>query len=153
MENISKHISYTEATKSLTAIRYNIKNTPNEQQLANMLLLAEKVYEPLRSGLGDIPIRIASFFRCKDLNDMVGGAINSQHMAIKGAAMDIDNDGHEPSNRTIFFYIKDNIEFDQLIWESGDNENPDWVHVSFNKDKNRNQVLRFKNNKYIPYEN
>ena len=140
--NISKHITFKEATKSLTAERYGIDNNPNEMQLINMKLLAENVFEPLRSGLGNNPINIASFFRSFGLNKMIGGAIGSQHMADKGAAMDIDVDNSNYyTNAVIFNHILEFLDFDQLIWEMGDSKNPAWVHVSFNKGHNRNEVL------------
>lgn len=153
--NISANISYREATHSLTAKRERIDNTPSESQLANMKVLAEKIFEQIRTHFGR-PINIASFFRCKSLNQVVGGADNSQHMAIKGAAMDIDNDNNNqvgPTNKEIFDYVKDNLEFDQLIYEYGDDKNPDWVHVSYNEGKNRKQVLRCKKRgQYIKYQ-
>lgn len=156
MKNISEHITYNEATRSITAKRNNILNTPNKAQLKNMRLLAENVLEPLRAGLGGKPIYCVSFFRSKNLNSIVGGAINSQHMAEKGAAVDVDNDGREdsPSNDEVFHYIKDNLEFDQLIWEYGTKTKPDWVHVSYNKGKNRKQILRCRSEypKYIPFK-
>lgn len=153
MKNISEHISYREAVFSHVAIRYRVDNTPNLTQFTNMIKLAVNVFEPLRKGLGNRPVKISSFFRCKDLNDLIGGAAGSQHMAIRGAAMDIDNDGvpEGPSNKEIFDYIDLYIEFDQLIWEYGTDENPDWVHVSYNEGKNRGQKLRCLNGKYIPY--
>lgn len=143
MKNISKHITYVEATNSITAKKEGINNEPNESQLRNMVLLAEEVFEPLRKGLGNKPINIAIFYRSPLLNEKVGGAVNSQHMANNGAAIDLDNDGYinRPTNRQIFDYIKDNLIFDQLIWEHGDDENPGWVHVSYNIGNNRNQVL------------
>jgi hypothetical protein len=142
--NISKHITYQESVKSVVAIKFGIDNIPNELQLKNMIELAKNVFEPLRAGLGGYPLIITSFFRSAKLNKTVGGAYNSQHKAIDGAAMDIDNDRTKdgPSNVAIFNYIKDNLEFDQLIWEYGDNDRPDWVHVSFNLNNNRRQLLR-----------
>jgi zinc D-Ala-D-Ala carboxypeptidase len=148
---VSEHISYREATASITARRNNISNIPDEQQLSNMRKVALKIFEPLRAGLGNRPIWIASFFRSQQLNSLIGGAVNSQHMAKKGAAMDIDNDNEHngPTNAEIFYFIHDNLEFDQLIWEYGDDKNPDWVHVSYNEGKNRRQVLKCVNGKYI----
>ena len=140
---ISFNISYLEATKSATAKRNDILNEPNESQLENMKLLAEKVFEPLRKGLGNHPINIASFFRSAELNKVIGGAKNSQHMANNGAAMDIDLDGSKYLyNYQAFNFIKDHLNFDQLIWEFGDKYNSDWVHVSYKKDSNRMQVLK-----------
>lgn len=137
MENISKHISYAEAT----ATNVNAPNVPNATQLAAMKLLAAKVFEPMRAHFGK-PIRITSFFRSAAVNQAVGGSKTSQHCF--GEAMDISNGATgSPSNRDIFNYIRQNLEFDQLIWELGDSRQPQWVHVSFNSDgPNRKQVLR-----------
>jgi len=132
-----------EATKSWTAIKEGIDNTPNEDQLRNMKLLAENVFEPLRLGLGNHPINISIFFRGDELNKVIPNASKtSQHMAKKGAAVDIDVDtSNILYNYQIFNYIKDNLEFDQLIWEHGDKLNPDWVHVSYNQVNNRKLIL------------
>jgi hypothetical protein len=149
--NISEHITYREAVYSRTAVKKKIKNIPNESQLAYMKIWAEKVFEPLRKGTGNRSLQISSFFRSFDLNDKLGGSPTSQHLCNHGAAGDIDNDNSEkgPTNREIFYYIQDNLEFDQLIWEYGDNTSPDWVHVSYHEGHNRNQVLRCINGDYI----
>ena len=152
MENISAHITYKEATKSDTAIRLGIENEPNEYQLSKMKALAETIFEPTRRHFGK-PIKVSSFFRSEELNSAVGGSSTSQH--VRGEAMDIDNDGSFPTNREIFDYIKDNLVFDQLIFEAGTKDNPDWVHVSKKLEGvNRGQVLRmsYKKGKVI-YEN
>lgn len=138
MENISAHISYKEATESSTARQFLIKNVPNECQLANMKLVAEKVFEPLRAFMGQ-PIRVTSFFRSRKLNIKIGGSATSQHC--EGKAIDLDTDGR---NKEMFDYIKDNLEFDQLIWEHGTDTNPEWVHVSFSASGNRRDVLKAK---------
>jgi hypothetical protein len=141
---ISNNISYNEAVKSSSAVRFGIDNTPNEQQLSNMKLLAEKVFQPLREWHGK-PIGISSFFRCKELNKLIGGSKNSQHVALNGAAMDIDADIYENgiNNLDIFNYIKDNLDFDQLIMEGlNPDGTPQWIHVSYvSTEKNRKQVL------------
>jgi len=139
MKRISKHISYKEAVGSNYAKQYGIKNKPNEEQVENMKLLAEKVFEPLREWVG-CPIRVNSMFRSKELNSAIKGSSTSSHM--KGEAMDITSMacGKEncKSNLEMFHWIKDNLEFDQLIWEFG--SEPKWLHVSFSKN-NRKQVL------------
>ena len=135
MKRISKHISYKEAVGSNYAKQYGIKNKPNEEQVENMKLLAEKVFEPLREWVG-CPIRVNSMFRSKELNSAIKGSLKSSHL--NGEAMDITSMGGK-SNLEMFHYIKDNLEFDQLIWEFG--KEPKWLHVSYNKDKNRKQVL------------
>ena len=137
---ISKHISDREGVYSTTAIRRGLDNTPNAEQLLNMRLLAEKVFEPLREWVGG-PIRINSFFRGEKLNKAIGGSSKSQHC--KGQAMDIDDGGCNKTNAEMYRFIKDELEFDQMIWEFGDDDNPNWVHVSYvSEDKNRNRCLK-----------
>ena len=137
---ISEHISYKEGTSSITAIRRGIDNTPNDEQLDNMELIAEKVFEPLRKWVGG-PIKINSFFRCPDLNKAIGGSRKSQHC--QGQAIDIDDTYKVVANSDMYEYIKNNLDFDQLIWEFGDDDNPNWVHVSYvSKENNRNRCLK-----------
>jgi len=137
---ISKHISYKEGVYSNTALRRGIDNAPNEEQLANMKLIGEKIFEPLREYVGG-PIKINSFFRSAKLNTAIGGSRTSQHC--KGQAMDIDDTFKHKSNAEMYHYIKDNLDFDQMIWEFGDDDNPNWVHVSYlSPDKNRNRCLK-----------
>ena len=137
---ISKHISDKEGVYSTTAMRRGLDNTPNDEQLDNMKLLADKVFEPLRKWVGG-PIRINSFFRGPELNTAIGGSSKSQHC--KGQAMDIDDGGCNKTNAEMYKFIKDELEFDQMIWEFGDDDNPNWVHVSYvSEDSNRNRCLR-----------
>tara|TARA_Y100000296_G_scaffold78157_1_gene100509 strand:+ start:41 stop:496 length:456 start_codon:yes stop_codon:yes gene_type:complete len=137
---ISKHISYKEGVYSTTATRRGIDNTPNDEQLSNMELIAKKVFEPLRKYVGG-PIKINSFFRCPKLNKAIGGSSKSQHC--HGQAIDIDDTFGVVANSDMYNYIKNNLDFDQLIWEFGDDDNPNWVHVSYvSKEDNRNRCLR-----------
>ena len=137
---ISKHISYKEGTYSNTATRLGIDNTPNDDQLTNMELVAEKIFEPLRSYVGG-PIKINSFFRCPKLNTAIGGSHKSQHC--KGQAMDIDDTFGRCTNAEMYHWIKDHLDFDQMIWEFGDDDNPDWVHISYvSEEDNRNRCLK-----------
>jgi hypothetical protein len=137
---ISEHISKKEATFSATATRRGIDNTPGEYELQNMELIAEKVFEPLRKAVNG-PIKINSFFRSKELNKAIGGSSKSQHC--QGRAMDLDDTYGYMSNADMYNYIKDNLDFDQMIWEFGTEENPDWVHVSYvDADSNRKRCLQ-----------
>ena len=136
MENISKHITFTEATHSPTAVKLGINNNPNETQLEAMKLVAEKCFEPLRLWYNK-PIKINSFFRSDLLNRAVKGSLTSQHK--KGEAIDIDA-GSKEENKKLFEYIKNHLEFDQVINEY----NYSWVHVSYSKTKNRKQILIIK---------
>jgi zinc D-Ala-D-Ala carboxypeptidase len=140
VENISKHITFKEATQSPTADKLGIKNIPTELELKAMKLVAEKCFEPLRVWYNK-PIRVNSFFRNSDLNRAVKGSSTSQH--VKGEAIDIDA-GSKAENKKLFDWIKANLEFDQLLWEYGNSIGPDWVHVSYNSKKNRKQILYIK---------
>tara|TARA_R100000908_G_C3739236_1_gene136209 strand:- start:428 stop:883 length:456 start_codon:yes stop_codon:yes gene_type:complete len=137
---ISEHISKKEATFSATATRRGIDNTPGEYELQNMELIAEKVFEPLRKYVNG-PIKINSFYRSEELNKAIGGSSRSQHC--QGRAMDLDDTYGYMSNADMYNYIKDNLDFDQMIWEFGTEENPDWVHVSYvDADSNRKRCLQ-----------
>ena len=140
---ISKHISEKEATKSITALRLGIDNTPNGDALNNMKELAEKVFEPLRAWVGGA-IKINSFYRSEALNKAIGGSTRSQHCCKGGAAaIDIDDIYGHKTNAEMFQFIKDELSFDQLIYEFGNETNPDWIHVSYvSEEKNRNRVLK-----------
>ena len=138
---VSEHVSYKEVTKSNTAIRKGIENIPSGEQMENIKLLCENVFEPLRKHV-DGPIAINSLFRSLKLNIAIGGAASSQHCANNGAAMDIDDTYGNMSNADMFKFIKDNLDFDQLIWEFGTDENPNWVHVSYKTRDNRKQILK-----------
>jgi len=137
---ISKHISYKEGVYSTTALRRDIDNTPGDDQLHFMEILANEVFEPLREYVGG-PIKINSFYRCSELNTAIGGSATSQHC--KGQAMDIDDTFGHMTNAQMYRWIKENLDFDQMIWEFGDDDNPAWVHVSYvSADKNRNRCLK-----------
>ena len=140
MERISEHISYKEGIKSNTATRLGIKNTPDDYQITNMVNIGVNVFEPLREYVGG-PIRISSFYRCEELNRAIGGSSRSQHC--EGRAIDLDDTLGHKTNAEMYKYIKDNLSFDQLIWEFGDDTNPDWIHVSYvHPDENRKRCLR-----------
>ena len=137
---ISKHISDKEGNYSRTALRLGIDNTPEPYHLVNMQVIAELVFEPLREWVKG-PIKINSFYRCKELNSAIGGSAKSQHC--EGRAIDIDDTFGYKTNAEMFEYIKNNLDFDQLIWEFGDDKNPDWVHVSYvSIDENRRRILK-----------
>tara|TARA_R100001460_G_scaffold9049_2_gene22117 strand:+ start:6824 stop:7294 length:471 start_codon:yes stop_codon:yes gene_type:complete len=140
MERISNHVSYKEATKSNTATRLNIDNTPTAYALSNMTAVAINIFEPLRRYVGG-PIKINSFYRCEDLNTAIGGSSQSQHC--QGRAMDLDDTFGYKTNAEMFNYIKNELNFDQIIWEFGDDKNPDWIHVSYvSNEENRGKILQ-----------
>lgn len=137
--NISEHISLKEALRSNTAKRLGIDNMPDNETLVTMQVTAQHVFEPLRNHFNE-PIYISSFYRSPELNKAIGGSKKSQHC--KGEAIDIDDVYSKAKNVDFFNYIKERLEFDQLIWEFGDDEQPDWVHVSYNLGKNRMRILK-----------
>jgi zinc D-Ala-D-Ala carboxypeptidase len=151
MENISKHISYKEATRSNTALRRGIENIPDVEELENMKLIAEEVFEPLRKWVGG-PIKINSFYRSPELNVAIGGSKKSQHC--HGQAIDIDDTYGHRSNASMFKHIRYNMDYDQIIWEFGDDKNPAWVHVSYvSEEKNRHRCLQaYKENGKTKYK-
>jgi len=145
---ITPHLSYYEVIRSQTSIRKGIINEPNEEELENIKRLSENVFEPLREIIStergkSTPLRISSCFRSKELNTAIGGSKTSDHCF--GKAMDIDIDGmydeDDLINADLFYMIEEGLPFDQLIWEFGDDENPNWVHVGHRTD-NRGQILR-----------
>ena len=148
---ISEHISYKEGVYSRTATRLDIDNEPNNEQMDNMCLLAQEVFEPLRMWVGG-PIKINSFFRSPKLNKAIGGSTKSQHC--NGQAIDIDDTFNRATNAEMYDFIKEHLDFDQMIWEFGDDDNPDWVHVSYvSEDKNRNRCLQaYKENGKTKYK-
>jgi len=140
MDRLSEHVSYKEAVRSNTAERKGIDNTPNANQLENMIVLCEAIFEPLRIWANN-PIYISSFFRSETLNKEVGGSETSKHCAIIGAAIDLDADVYGgKSNAELFHFIRTNLSFDKLVWEFGSASNPSWVHVSYNEYNNRGLI-------------
>jgi hypothetical protein len=153
---LSEHLDLSEVTRSESAKRNGISNMPTEQHIANFKLLAENVFEPIRNNFR-CPIHISSGYRSIELNRAIKGSLTSQHC--QGEAIDIDMDGstNGVTNKMVFDYIKDNLEFDQLIWEFGTSQNPDWVHVSYESTgKQRKQVLKATrvngSTQYSPYK-
>lgn len=148
---LSKHLSLAEVTRSETAKRKGVSNMPTPEHLENFKLLAEKVFEPIREHF-KVPIHISSGYRSKELNKAIGGSSSSEHC--EGRAIDIDMDGSASgvTNKQIFNFIKENLDFNQLINEF----DYSWVHVSYNPNgKQRKQVLNAikKGGKtsYVPY--
>lgn len=139
---LSQHLSLAEMVNSDFAKKKNILNNPSNIIISNMKLLAENVFEPIRQHF-NAPIYISSGYRSFALNKALGGSSSSQH--VKGEAMDIDMDNTSITNAQIFDYIKSNVKFDQLIWEFGTKDNPEWVHVSYAANgRQRRQILKAK---------
>ena len=148
---ISKHISDKEGVYSRTALRLDIDNTPTKEHKQNMIKLAEEVFEPLRAYVGG-PIKINSFYRSPELNKAIGGSTKSQHC--NGQAIDIDDTFGRCTNAEMFKFIKKHLDFDQIIWEFGNDKNPNWVHVSYvSPQENRNRCLKaYKENNKTKYK-
>mgnify|MGYP003644846382 CR=1 FL=1 len=150
---LSKNLSLSEVIKSNTAIRLGIKNLPTTIHAENLKAIAEKVFQPLRNFYNS-PIYVSSGYRGADLNKAIGGSRNSQHC--KGEALDLDADVFgNVKNSELFYYIKNHLDFDQLIWEFGTDTEPSWVHVSYTKQRtNRNMILKaYKVNGKTHYKN
>ena len=145
---LSKHLSRAEFERSDAAIKHGISNSMNSGQLAKAMALAINCFEPIREHLGK-PIRVNSGYRSPAVNKRIGGALTSQHSL--GEAIDLDL-----HDRDLFEWIIDNVVFDQLIYESGNDTEAAWFHISYREGRNRKQVLRMikKGGKstYIPYK-
>ena len=125
---LSKNFSLEEFTKSVTAEKAGIDNEPNARQIAKLKAICEDILQPLRDALGK-PITITSGYRCQKLNELIGGAENSQHQ--DGEAVDFWCDNLEWA----FGWIQEHApDYDQLIWEKGR-----WLHLSYTR--NRKEVL------------
>lgn len=127
--------------EELTATNVSDENEPSTNEIAALQRLVDNVLQPLRDIYGK-PIRINSGYRSHMVNKKVGGSATSSHC--KGEAADISCE----NNAALFVIIRDQLPFDQLIWESGNDEQPDWVHVSYREGNNRKQVLKMINGKY-----
>jgi hypothetical protein len=139
---IGKFFTLEELTRTGT----KLPNVPNQQQIAALTELVKNVLDPVRVLLNS-PIGVNSGFRSAVVNASINGAPNSQHC--KGQAADLDTD----NNALLFRLIRDNCQFDQLIWERGDEKQPDWVHVSYRADgKNRKEILKFNGKIYLPFK-
>ena len=151
--NLSKNLTLAEMVNSATAKRLGIDNHPTPEHFENMKFLAVKVFQPIRNHFG-VPIFISSGYRSEALNKNTKGASRtSQHS--KGQAMDIDMDNTSISNKQVFDFIKDNLDYTQLIAELPINGKISWVHVGYDKNNLKKQILVAKKIKnkmtYIPY--
>ena len=132
---MTKNFPLHELTHSITATNMGIKNAPGPGELVKLERLAIYVLQPARDFLG-FPVYVSSGYRCLMLNRAIGGARYSQHMLGEAADLKCAN------NKALFDYIRNHLEFDQLIWEFGTEDNPDWVHISYTTRKpNRKQII------------
>jgi len=149
---LSKNLSLDEVIYSQTALRRNIDNTPTEEHIENLKYVAEKIFQPIREHFG-VPIYVSSGYRSKDLNEAIGGSPRSFHS--HGMALDLDQDGRNKgvSNADVFYFIKDNLQFTELIWEFGTENNPNWVHVAIapGREEEKNTKIAQKINNRTTY--
>lgn len=138
---LSKNFNLREFTKSNTAARLGIDNNPTAEHIHNLATLCENILQPLRDALGK-PIRITSGYRSEALNNAIGGSKTSDHSHGRAADLELWIDGEE-DNAKLFHLIKNlELPFYQLIWEFGDEDQPNWVHVAYREDNVKKQCLK-----------
>ena len=149
---LSKNFVLSEMTRSNTARRKGISNEPEKEHLANLQTLVTELIQPMRDAIG--PIRVTSGYRSPKLNRAIGGSSRSQHC--KGQAIDIDDTFGHKTNAEMYHYIKDNLDFDQMVWEFGTeypDGNPNWVHISWvsHRPNRKQEVIAIKKNGKTKY--
>jgi hypothetical protein len=159
---ISKNFTLAELTKSNTATRLGISNTPDKEGIHKLRLLATELLQPLRNAVG--PLRVTSGYRSESLNSAIGGSSKSQHTKCEAVDLQFVKRGRMDNMRIFNAIVTLGIDFDQLILEFGgataekDSDNPDWIHISWKITGNRRQILvayKDENNrtKYRPKKN
>lgn len=148
---LTQNFSLEELTRSDTAERKGIDNSPTAEHIHNLAELCENVLQPLRDKVKH-SIRVTSGYRSEKLNNAIGGSKTSEHSFGKAADIKLIIDGENKSEILYLSILEMNIPFRQMIWEFGDNETPSWVHISFNKDDNKKQTLKaYKDNGKTKY--
>ena len=149
--NLTKNFSLVELTKSQTAERKGIDNTPSTEHQENLKRLCESILQRVRDHFGRV-VSVSSGYRSPELCTAIGSKITSQHA--KGEAADFEIFG--VSNKELADYIHEHLEYDQLIleyWKGEDEPNSGWVHCSYTNGNNRKQYLRaYKENGSTKYE-
>lgn len=141
---LTENLTLEEAIYSAKGRALGLDNTPSAAEIKVMKVTAEKVFQPVRDHFGK-PIKVTSMYRSAAVNRAVGGSATSQHRT--GEAIDMQG-LQGLTNAEIFYYIKNHLDFDQLIWEYGNQQQPAWVHVSYTaKRKNRKMVFAIGVNK------
>lgn len=143
---LSKNFTLEELIKSPIALRKGIDNSPNREARCNLATLVEKILQPVRDHY-NAPVNVSSGYRCLELNRVIGSKDTSQH--IKGEAADFEVGG--APNITVARWIRDNLDFDQLILEFYNPGvlNSGWVHCSYSAGKNRKEVLTIANGRTL----
>ncbi len=148
---LTENFSLNELTKSQTAERKGIDNTPSAEHQENLKSLCEMILQPIRDHFGQV-VSVSSGYRSPELCVAIGSSTQSQHA--KGQASDFEIFG--VSNKELADWIDENLDYDQLIleyWKGEDEPNSGWVHCSFNTQGNRKQYLRaYKENGSTKYE-
>ena len=139
LEMLSKYMTLEEATRSRTASRNGIDNQPTKFHYENMRFVADNIFDKVREFVGS-PVTCSSFYRSKQLNSLVGGSSTSFHTL--GAAIDLRLLGGSKTYAEVFEYIRVNLKFSELIWEYGNDEEPDWVHVAYASGDERAKVKK-----------
>jgi hypothetical protein len=137
---ISEHLDLVEVTRSETAKRKGISNMPIAEHIENFKKLAENIFEPIRNHF-NVPIHISSGYRSKELNTAIGGALSSDHSFGRAVDLDMDNSNNGVTNNDIFHWIKDNLKFKQLIAEYPENGLLSWVHIAYDENNMKNEIL------------
>lgn len=142
MGDISKDFSMYEFINSNVAKKYNIDNSPSKIIESKLIKLVNNILQPLRNYMG-VSCTINSGYRCPQLNSHkdIKGAVNSSHL--RGTASDITF-GSREMNKKAFLWIRDNCKFTQLIWEKGDSNGPQWIHIDYDESNLKSQVLTIK---------
>lgn len=153
-QKLSENFTLKEFVRSNTASRLGIDNTPGEKELENLRHLCEKVLQPVRDKISKdnpnarVRIRITSGYRSPVLNSRLGSNPSSFHVFGMAADCELYIDDEE-NNSLLYHTIKDEVDFTELIWEYGDDESPDWVHVALNVDSTRKMIKRFPKGKKV----
>lgn len=136
---LSNNLELAEVIRSESAKRNGITNMPTAEHIENLKELAEKVFQPIRDHF-KVPIRVSSGYRSKELNAKIPNASKTSDHSF-GRAIDIDMDGTSITNNQVFNFIKDNLKFKQLIFEFPVNGQASWIHVSYDKNNLKNEIL------------
>ena len=149
--NISENFTIQEFTNSETAKKNNFLEqfNPSDDVVHNLTLLAQRIAEPIRSKFGSFSPTCA--YRCQRLNDAVKGAKVSQHLTGQAFDETFIKDGKNISDKVFYWLINSNVPFTKLIWEFGNNDMPNWLHIGYEEGKQKEIYYTFGKNKYIAY--
>ena len=138
-------------TTNQYTIRYNISNFPSSSDLANLDLMINNIYEPCCINFNTNIVILPSYYNLQ-LQELLNLDTSSLHLTGQALNFDIASLGRNVKNSDLFYFIKNNLEFNQLIWEFGNDNEPQYVYTSFILNNNQNNVLRLKA-KGLNYQN